>query len=488
MGGARILAVLSATLLLSAAPSLAQKPAKLPGKAHAKLAVEQDVAPAPEISSPAPVKVTMSLADALGTAYETNPQLGAARASVRATDETVAQANANWRPYISATGTYAYDEAKLSGGGGKVITHPLQAQLGFTQNIFRGGRTYAEIGKAKANVRAARAELTATEQTVLLAAATAYMDVVRDSAIVSLRRHNLDVLRRQREETALEFKAGSVTRTDVAQAEARFAGAQAQLTAAEGQLAISRASFSKVIGRPAESLEERPDTPKVLPQTEEAAETVAGKSNPALVQAQENEKAASYAVDDAIGAMLPQVTMSGGYSYSQQSYASALGAGQVTQGIGLQAQVTVPIYQGGAEQSAIRQAKQLHAQSQLNVSLTDRQVREAVSTAWNTYQAALANITSNEATAQSNQIAFTGVSKEQRVGGRTVLDVLNAQQELLNAQVAVVTSRRDAMVAAYQVLAASGQLTAKALSLKVTLYDPLANYENNAASWFGFGD
>ncbi len=435
-----------------------------------------------------PATAGFSLMDALGMAYETNPQLGAARAGVRATDETVAQANAGWRPHISATGTYAYDEARISGVPKRMVTHPLQAQIGFSQELFRGGRTYAEIGKAKASVRAARAELMATEQTVLLTGATAYMDVVRDSAIVNLRRHNVDVLRRQRDQTALEFKAGSLTRTDVAQAEARLAGAQAASTVAEGQLAISRANFSQVIGRPAETLEDRPPAPAILPGTQDAAELTAGKANPALVQALENERATDYAVDIAIGAMLPEANLQGGYSYSQQSYASALGAGQITQGIGLQAQINIPIYQGGAEQSAIRQAKQLHAQAQLNVSVTDRQVREVVASAWNIYQAALANIASNEATAQSNEIAATGVSKEQRVGGRTVLDVLNAQQELLNAQVAVVTSRRDATVAAFQVLAACGLLTAKSLGLKVTLYDPLANYENNAARWIGFGD
>ena len=451
----------------------------------AGLAVGLMLCTAAGAETPAP----FSLMDALGVAYTTNPQLAAAQAGLRATDESVAIANSKWRPNISATGTYAYDEAKISGmGGAKTITRPLQATIGFSQYLFRGGRTYAEIGQAKANVRAARADLQAAEQTVLLAAATAYMDVVRDAAIVNLRRHNVDVLRRQKDSTALEFKVGSLTRTDVAQAEARLAGAQSASTAAEGQLAISRASFMQVIGRPAETLEERPANPAVVPGTEDDTLACASKGNPALVQAQENEKAADYAVNAAVGTMLPEVSLQSGYSYSQNSYTSALGAGQVSQGISVQAQVTVPIYQGGAEQATIRQAKQLHAQAQLNVVVTDRQVREVAAATWNTYQAALANIVSNEATAKSNEIAATGVSKEQRVGGRTVLDVLNAQQELLNAQVAVATSRRDATVAAFQVLAASGLLTAKSLGLKVAIYDPLANYENNATRWIGFGD
>jgi TolC family type I secretion outer membrane protein len=432
-------------------------------------------------------QTSFSLQEALGLAYTTNPQLGAAQAGLRATDENVAIANSKWRPTINATGTYAYNNLKVSGMG-RSVTYPIQGQVGLQQELFRGGRTYAEIGRAKANVRAARADLQATEQTVLLAAATAYMDVVRDAAITNLRRHNVDVLRRQKDSTALEFKAGSLTRTDVAQAEARLAGAQAALTAAEGQLAISRATFMQVIGRPAETLEERPAAPASIPANEDAVQQIASRSNPAIVQAQEYEKAADYAVDEAVGALLPEVNIQGGYQYSQQSYASALGAGQVTQGVGAQLQVNIPIYQGGAEQASIRQAKQQRAQAQLNVSVTDRQVRSAVASAWNVYQAALANIDSNEATAKSNEIAFTGVSKEQRVGGRTILDVLNAQQELLNAQVSVVTSRRDATVAGFQVLAAAGLLTAKNLGLKVTIYDPLAHYDDNAARWVGFGD
>ncbi len=429
-----------------------------------------------------------SLLDALGVAYETNPQLAAAQAGLRATDEGVAQANANWRPSISAGGTYGFEKYNYSGAPGWFGTHPLQGQLVVTQQIFRGGRTYAEIGKAKAQVRAGRAELLAAEQTVLLAGATAYMDVVRDTVIVSLRQHNVDVLRRQRDMTSLEFKAGSLTRTDVAQSEARLAAAQADLTAAEGQLAVSRSNFMQTIGRPSETLEENPALPRVVPNSEDAALALALKQNPALVSAQENERAASYAVDDAIGALLPQVSVQGGYQYSQQSYNSTIGAGSVVHGLGVMAQVNVPIYQGGAEEATVRQAKELHAQAQLNVNVTDLQVRNAVSSAWNTFQAAQASITSNQATEKADEIAFLGVSKEQQVGGRTVLDVLNAQQELLNAQVAVVTSQRNATVAAFQMLAAAGMLTAKALGLKVKLYDPMEHYDSDATRWIGFGD
>ncbi len=439
--------------------------------------------------APAPGKPSgFSLQEALAVAYETNPQLSAAQAGLRATDEGVAQANANWRPTISASGTYGVEQYKISGVPAWLSTHPLQAQIGVTQNIFRGGRTYAEIGKAKAQVRAGRAQLLAAEQTVLLSAVTAYMDVVRDTAIVNLRQQNVAVLRKQRDATALEFKAGSLTRTDVAQSEARLATAVADLTTAQGQLAISRSGFMQTIGRPAETLDGSPTLPVIVPGNEDDALSLALKQNPALVTAQENEVAAGYAVDDAIGALLPQLSVQGGYSYSQQSYSSSLGAGSVVHGLGAMAQLNVPIYQGGAEESSIRQAKQLHAQAEMNVNATDRQVRDAVSSAWNTFQAAQATITSNRATAEADEIAFKGVSKEQQVGGRTIIDVLNAQQELLNAQVSVVTSQRNAIVAAFQVLAAEGTLTAKSLGLKVKLYDPLEYYDSNAASWVGFGN
>jgi len=429
-----------------------------------------------------------SLQEALGVVYETNPQLAAARAGVRASDEGVAQANANWRPNIAASGTYGFEKYNVSGEPGWFGTHPLSAQLAVTETLFRGGRTYAEIGQAKAVVRGARAQLIAAEQTVLLASATAYMDVVRDTAIRKLREQNVEVLRKQRDMTALEFKAGSLTRTDVAQSEARLATAQSDLVAAEGQLGISRSNFLQVIGRPAETLEDLPALPSIVPSVEDDAFGLAHKQNPALVAAQENERATSYAVDDAVGALAPTVSVQGGYAYSQQSYSSTIGAGSVVHGLGVMAQVNVPIYQGGAEEATIRQAKELHAQAELNVTVTDLQVRDAVSQAWSSFQAAQASIASNQATANADEIAFMGVKKEQQVGGRTVLDVLNAQQELLNAQVSVVTSQRNATVAAYQLLASVGALTAQSLGLKVKLYDPLAHYDSDAARWVGFGD
>jgi outer membrane protein len=436
---------------------------------------------------------TFTLNDALVVAYETNPQLDAQRASLRATDETVAQANAGWRPTINAGGTYSIQRAV----GNTVIppfgptvhfadaAHPIQGQLIISEPIFRGGRTYAEIKRAKSLVGVGRAQLLAQEQTTLLNAVTAYMDVVRDTAILNLRQNNVSVLTKQRDATKAEFDAGSLTRTDLAQSEARLAGAQTALTAALGQLQISRANFEQVIGRPAETLEEQPGLPK-LPETQDAALNLALNTNPALLAAKANERAADYAVDDALGALAPTVSVQGQYQYSQGALGNTIGAsGSTFQSTAIVGQISVPIYQGGAEEASVRQAKELHSQAKLLAANTDRQVRDAVQTSWSIFQSANASIGSNELQVTANQTAFTGVQREQQVGGRTILDVLNAELELLNAQVQLVSARRDTVVAAYSLLASEGHLTAQNLGLKVKLYDPLEHYEDDAARWFG---
>jgi len=437
---------------------------------------------------------TLSLNDALGAAYVSNPQLEAQRAALRATDEGVAQANAGWRPSVNAGGSYSKEQIEVSGLPGKVSDKVTRGQLTVTENIFRGGRTYAEIGRAKALVRAGRAQLVGTEETVLLAAVTAYVDMVRDSAILDLRQKNVDVLKKQLSATQIEFDAGSLTRTDVAQAQARLASAQSDLTTAQGQIAISRANFEAVIGRAPPTLDARPVLPPQIPGTEDDTLAQALHQNPTLVAAKEAERAADYAVDDAIGALAPQLSVTGEYLYQRdplQAFSGGFGTpalGTTLKTTALIAQLNVPIYQGGADEASVRQQKELHSQAQLNSVYAERQVRDNVRSAWSAFQSAQATIASYEASVKANELAFEGVSKEQQVGGRTILDVLNAEQELLNAQVAVVTSHRNAIVAAYALLAASGRLTAHELGLNVKLYDPREHYNDDADAWFGFGD
>jgi outer membrane protein len=431
---------------------------------------------------------TFTLNEALGVAYETNPQLQSARAAVRASDENVAQANAGWRPTINAGGTFGPADTKISGLG-TLPTQQLSGQVIVTEPIFRGGRTYAEIGRAKSTVKAARAQLTAAEQGILLDAVTTYMNVVTDIATLKLRQTNVDVLERQRKETQEQFDVGELTRTDVAQAEARLSGAKSALTTAQGQLAVDRATFAQVVGRPAETLEDQPTLPK-LPTNEDVAVAAALDRNPSMVFASANEKAADYAVDDALGALLPTVSVAGEYQY-QKGGLNSLGFGgpkTTTQNLAVLGQVNVPIYQGGAEEALVRQAKQQHEQSQHDLLTADRQVRQAVASAWESYNSAKATIASLQSQVKANQIAFEGVKKEQQVGGRTTLDVLNAEEELLDSEVAVIGSQRNAAIAAYQLLAAEGGLTAKNLALPVRIYDPLEHYDSDASRWIGLGD
>jgi len=510
--------VWAACLSLAAVPPvLAQGKHRLP-KRRLAAAMAQAEVPMPAAVPETPGQPSMTLNEALAIAYETNPELASAQAGLRATDEQVAQANGGWRPTVSIGGTYGMQKyffpVEINGLGiitthpgqgpaaagttsqivnASVTDHPLNGAATITQPIFRSGRTIAEISRAKALVRSGRAQLRATEQTVLLNSVTVYMNVVRDEAIVKLREHNVEVLRRQKTETELEFKAGSLTRTDVAQAQARLATAQSDLTTAQGQLSISRADFLQRIGRPAEALESKPELPK-LPSNEDNVLASALRQNPALVTARENERAANYAVDDAWGAMGPTLSVQGQYGYSQSVLNSVQGFSSggppqsvAEHAVSVMGQLNVPIYQAGVEEANVRQARELHAQSQLNVAVADRLVRDAVEQAWANYQSALGTIDSNEATEKADEIAFEGVTKEQQVGGRTVLDVLNAEQELLNAQVALVTSERNAVVAAYQVLSAGGSLTARTLGLKVKLYDPLEHYNDDAGAWVGFG-
>lgn len=432
---------------------------------------------------------TISLGEALGIAYETNPQLSAAQANLRAIDEEVAKANAGWRPTINAQGAWGPQQADISGFG-TINAHPLQGQVTITQPLFRGGRTYAQIGRAKALVRAGRAQLTATEQTVLLDAVTAYMNVIRDEAAVKLNQNNVDVLKQQRDETRERFKVGELTRTDVSQAEARLAGAQSALIAAQAQLAADRAQFAQVIGRPPEELESEPQLPK-LPESIDAALKVALQSNPALVQARENARAADYAVDDATGALLPSLALQGQYQYQRGGFNTfgglgSAGALSVSEKLTtIQGILNVPIYQGGADHAAVRQAKEYRSQAELNIAVSDRSVRQAVQAVWENFMAARATIDSSKAQVKADEIAFEGVRREQQVGGRTTLDVLNAQQELLNSQLSVVVAQRNTVVAAYQLLAVMGQLTARNLGLKATFYDPAEHYEEDAARWLG---
>lgn len=430
----------------------------------------------------------LTLNQALGLAYDTNPQLAEARAGVRAVDEGVAEANAGWRPSINASGSYGVQQGVVSGFASAFNSHPLTGTVSVTEPLFRGGRTVAEVGHAIWLVRSARAELADTERTVLLDAVTAYLDVVRDERILALNQENVHTLQSQLDAARTQHGAGAVTRTDVDQAQARLARAQSDLAGAQRQLVASRQAFEKEFGRPAPTLEMWPALP-ALPASLETAQGIGGQRSPRIVQAKADWRAADYAVADAVGALLPQVSVSGQAQYLRDAAGTNIYTTKSPQTIlSITGQVTVPLYQGGAEEAGVRRAKELRGQSLLAISTAQRAVTEDVGNAWAAVEAARLQIAANDQQVAADSHALDGVREEQQAGERSVLDILNAQQELLTAQVAAVAARHDAGIAAYRLLWATGQLDARTLGLPVTLYDPTEHYDEDADAWVGFGD
>lgn len=439
---------------------------------------------------------TFSLNEALATAYQTNPQLDSERAALRATDEGVAQANAGWRPSVNLQGSYGYQCLDESAAGSHPATPcaksattkytPLTGGLTITQPLFRGGQTYAEVGRAKAQVGVGRAQLMLTEENVFVDTVTSYMDVVRDTQTVIYREQNVAALQQQLNDTQTEANVGEQTKTDVAQAQARLAVAQSDLATARAQLHISRANFEQTVGRSAETLERLPKLPPLPPSLDEALR-IADTRNPNMIGARDNELAAKYQVDDAVGALMPQAQVQAQYNYSQGApeFLGGLGTQRTTAIVG---QVTVPIYQGGGDEATVRRAKELHAQALAEIVQADRQVRQAVKQAWEAFQAARLSIASDQTAVSANRTAYEGVKAQQKLGDRTTLDVLNAAQELYASQIALAQAEHDMVVAAFQLLSATGQLTARNLALRVNYYDPLEHYNEDADAWFGFGD
>ena len=435
------------------------------------------------VSSPAQAE---SLFAALAAAYNSNPALQAERAGLRATDEQVPQALAGWRPSLTATGSYGTVETdtdtSIAAFGGKQNYDPMTGSLTLAQNIFTGGRTLYGARRAEASVLAGRENLRNTEQQTLLSAVTAYMDVVRDMAVVDLRQKNVEVLQRQLEASQDRFRVGEITRTDVAQSEARLSGSESNLIRAEATLIASRSAYERVVGTAPGSLEPAPPLP-AMPQSEAEALDLAIAANPALEAARHAERAAANAVSAAKGGLLPTVSVDASYQHAEDPSATVTRS-TTTQILGT---VTIPLYQSGAQYSAIREAKHLESQSRLQMADTQRQVLEAVRNAWEQLRATRAAIASNREQVRANEIALDGVRQEAQVGSRTTLDVLDAEQELLDSQVSLVGAERDEYVAGYSLLSTIGQLGARDLGLAVNVYDPTENYEDVKHQWVGWG-
>ena len=350
-----------------------------------------------------------------------------------------------------------------------------------TQTLFNGFQTANRTRAAEAQVLAARATLRVTEQQVLLSAVTAYMNLLRDSAILDLQRRNVEVLQEQLRQTRDRFNVGEVTRTDVAQSESRLAAGRSQVLNAEANYKASAATYRQVIGVDPGKLTAGTPVDRFSPSNLPTAVDYASATHPAVVTGQFNVDNAQLLVKVAEGALYPSVTLQGNF---QKSFMSSLnGIENMTASV--LGQLSVPIYQGGAEYSTIRQAKETLGQKRLDLDTARDQVRQTVVQSWGQLEAAKANIDATNSQVQAAEIALNGVREEARVGQRTTLDVLNAQQELVNARVALVTAQRDRVVASYTLLSAVGRLAPEVLGLQVPVYEAEVHYQQVRDSWAG---
>ena len=441
-----------------------------------------------------------TLTDALAEAYNTNPQLLAQRALLRATDEQVPQALSFWRPQVTFTGQVGLNTSALQtppvspslNGLGQIvsssdrrhiITRPDLVQFQAIEPVYRGGRTVAQTRQAINTVESTRAQTLAVETSVFQAVAMAYLDVVRDQALVEVDRNNVDVLRKQLEATQDRFRVGEVTRTDVAQAEAALAQAQGTLVTQQGTLEISRAEYVRAVGHPPGRLmlpRERP----VLPATREEALSLATNNNFSVISAKFAELAARDNIDVVRGQLLPQISVVGtldrSYDQSATFKGALLNSAQIT------AQLTMPLYEGGAIYSQTRQAQQTVGQRRSQVDDARRAAVQTAAQFWSTLQAARASISSFAAAVRAAQIALEGTQQEALVGTRTVLDVLIQNQTLLQTQSQLVTAQHDAALAEFNLASAVGRLIAPELNLPVRLYDMEQHYREVKDKWIGF--
>ncbi|HYZ32559.1 MAG TPA: TolC family outer membrane protein [Crenalkalicoccus sp.] len=443
------------------------------------------------------------LPEALALAYAYNPTLLTARAQLRAVDENVPQALAGWRPSVTISSSIGWTDSQARQPAfqtnpftgevravGTNITGPIDTSrtIGtgsviITQPVFRGGRTVASTRRAENQVYGQRARLLATEQQVLGDTVNAYVAVIRDQELLRLNINNEQVLTEQLRATNERFRVGEITRTDVAQAESRLAGAIAQRVQAEGNLQISRATFQREVGTVPQRLV-APQPLGVPVRDAREASAIAGDNNPNVVAALFDEAAARDFIAVQLSALLPQVSVQG------QAFRSDNTQLPHTRQTGTQitATLTVPLYQGGAEYSVVRQARQTAQQARWVVDDQRRQAVQLASQAWEQLQASRAQVDSVRAQIRAAEIALDGVQREAIVGSRTTLDVLNAEQELLNARTSLVQALATLVSQSYALASSIGRLTATDLALPVETYDVTTYYREVRNRWFGLGN
>ena len=445
-----------------------------------------------------------TLESALTDVYDNSPTLNAERARLRATDEELAKAQSGYRPNISVDADYGVgsqltgvkDPTLASGlaptrgqidqnaAGYKRYdgeTHPGGFAVSLSQPIFEGFRTLNSVKAADASILAARESLRDVEQRTLLDAIKAYMDVLRDAAAMTLRQHSLQLLSSEANATQERFAVGASTRTDVAQARSREAEARAALEMAKATLRGSLANYQRLVGHVPTKLTDPVGFEQHLPARIENAIDAAVSRNPQVLGAAYMEKASAYEVTKTLGEMLPQARLQA--AHSERFDPSTVLSQQINESASVR--VNIPLYQSGEVEARVRQAKQQHQGRLQEIQGARDMARSEAISAFAQIQAIRAQVAAIRQQVASTTESLAGVREEQRAGQRTLLDVLNAEQEQTNAKVAAVNARHDLVVAAYSLLSAMGQLTAADLGLGVQLYDVRKHYAQTNGRWSG---
>lgn len=429
-----------------------------------------------------------TLESALSRAYQSNPTLNAQRAAVRVVNENVPQALSGYRPRVTGQADIGLSLSDSRSPGANGITAkntsrtvPRGTLLQVDQTLFNAGKTGSSVSQAESQVLAARETLRNSEQNVLLDAATSYMNVLRDTALLDLSTNNVDVLEEQLRQARDRFQVGEVTRTDVAQAESRLAAARSQASLSQANLKTSVARYRQNIGAEPKKLAPGRPVEKLLPKSLEQSVKTAMQFHPAIIAAQHGVDAAELFVKVTEADLYPTIGLTGSL---QRRYDTVTNNDERTSA-SLVGRLTIPIYEGGQTYSRTRQAKETASQRRIEVDTSRDLVRASVISTWGALEAAKAQIIAAQAQVQAAETALNGVREEAKVGQRTTLDVLNAQQELLTARSSLVAAQRDRVVASYSVLSAVGKLSAHTLALKVEEHDAKQHYNQVRDLWWG---
>ena len=424
-----------------------------------------------------------SIYGAMASAYTNNPSLNAQRAATRSVDENLPLARTGYLPKIFANADYGFSSSdyELAGRGRNNDLNPHGFGITISQTLFDGLKTKHNIKSAKAAIKASRQTLRNLEQNVLFDAASSYMNVLRDKSITGFRSQNLAFLKEEVRASQERFNVGESTRTDVAQAKAGRASAVAQLASARAQLKGSIGVYRQVIGHDPKNQKAASIISKLLPRTLNSAMAIAQREHPAILATHHLVDQASFSVKSAESDLFPRLTIEGSANrrFDSSERSDQLNSGSIT------AKLVVPIYQGGGISAQVRQNKEILGQRRIEVDQMVDQVRAAVISAFSQLEAARVIVNAGDAQLRAAHLALNGIIEERNVGQRTTLDVLNTQQNVLNAQITLAGARRDAVVASYALLSAIGRLDAKRMKLKVTRYNPREHYNAVKDKWYG---